>query len=623
MTYSTSNKYSSCEGMPIFCHFLNRELHDSIENKIDCELYKRHIQYLTIFHNEPLFCNISQIFEAAGSCSALADEIKELSRCGIFFAHSEHSRIEEFIESRKSLYWHDKERYPVYFTESPHILTDMLPASMGEEGSTTSFIHRNMASWDPQDPKETASKVISLADKKIITPYASQIQSIVSQRGERGLTAALFRDEKALISDPRTDGGIRRLLSALYVSHYCTEFNAARSWGLPGLSYYDDDFRQALLNHKIMEALLSVTGLKVFLDSKENFRRHERINEYYSFQRNVFIQTAKRISDALKTTFFADHKDGAAEYGVLKAVRALERYKTLFPPFPDDLSYLNALEQCHLRVQKIIFELSNTIEEFRVSIERNDSITPMVLIATATELEDEVLREIFEKDGIEKIGTDYSGRSSVHHYGRHGGVDVCHVRSSAGSLGPSGSEAVISDALRQTGAQYVISAGICFGMQPNKQSLGDIAISSKVRLYEAQRVNQSFWPFSKPNITPRGALSDASALLLDRTWGLRKGWNECKVFEGIIMSGEKLVDNKSFIDGLKSIEPEAVAGEMEGSGLCSIGERERVEWIIIKGICDWGFGKTKGAQKQAAENAFKFVTKLIKSNSLNSKAVVT
>jgi nucleoside phosphorylase len=37
--------------------------------------------------------------------------------------------------------------------------------------------------------------------------------------------------------------------------------------------------------------------------------------------------------------------------------------------------------------------------------------------------------------------------------------------------------------------------------------------------------------------------------------------------------------------------PYAIGGEMEGVGLAAAAERERCEWILVKGICDWADGE--------------------------------
>jgi nucleoside phosphorylase len=46
---------------------------------------------------------------------------------------------------------------------------------------------------------------------------------------------------------------------------------------------------------------------------------------------------------------------------------------------------------------------------------------------------------------------------------------------------------------------------------------------------------------------------------------------------------------------------------MEGSGLLASAHRTNTAWILVKGICDWGFNKKDDCQKIAVQNAIKFV----------------
>ncbi len=50
---------------------------------------------------------------------------------------------------------------------------------------------------------------------------------------------------------------------------------------------------------------------------------------------------------------------------------------------------------------------------------------------------------------------------------------------------------------------------------------------------------------------------------------------------------------------------------MEGAGVYAAAVRDRTEWIVVKGICDWGREKTYDFQELAAGNAAEFVLGLI------------
>ena len=62
---------------------------------------------------------------------------------------------------------------------------------------------------------------------------------------------------------------------------------------------------------------------------------------------------------------------------------------------------------------------------------------------------------------------------------------------------------------------------------------------------------------------------------------------------GLLLSGEKLVDNHDYREQLKRLAPEATGGEMEGAGLYVARQDAKVDWIVIKAICDRADGHKK------------------------------
>ncbi|MEH6727812.1 MAG: hypothetical protein V7703_16795, partial [Hyphomicrobiales bacterium] len=81
------------------------------------------------------------------------------------------------------------------------------------------------------------------------------------------------------------------------------------------------------------------------------------------------------------------------------------------------------------------------------------------------------------------------------------------------------------------------------------------------------------------------------------------------VFEGTILSGQKLVDDPSFVERLRERFPEAIGGEMEGNALATAAIYEGRQWILIKAICDWGMEKEDVSQNLAAERACQLAVK--------------
>ena len=93
-------------------------------------------------------------------------------------------------------------------------------------------------------------------------------------------------------------------------------------------------------------------------------------------------------------------------------------------------------------------------------------------------------------------------------------------------------------------------------------------------------------------------------------------WEGARVRFGLVLTGEKLVDNKDYREQLREFEPEAIGGEMEGAGLYVACQDAKTDWILVKAICDWADGnKSVGKdarQEAAALNAAAFVVHALK-----------
>lgn len=103
-------------------------------------------------------------------------------------------------------------------------------------------------------------------------------------------------------------------------------------------------------------------------------------------------------------------------------------------------------------------------------------------------------------------------------------------------------------------------------------------------------------------------------MLLDRAENHR-GWTfktslgtNAKVRMGELLSAEKLVDNAAYRNELRIRFPDAIGGEMEANGVAAACDRNRIEWLVAKAICDWGDGKkSKEFQREAARVSVDFL----------------
>jgi nucleoside phosphorylase/tetratricopeptide (TPR) repeat protein len=234
-----------------------------------------------------------------------------------------------------------------------------------------------------------------------------------------------------------------------------------------------------------------------------------------------------------------------------------------------------------------------------------------VLIVTVTKVESQAVLEVFKKATGQDSKPVVLGDTIYRDLGTVNGAKAFMVRSEMGAGGLGAAQQTVYEGTEQLSPAAVIMVGIAFGIDHQKQAIGEILVSQHLRLYELQRVGTD--KDGKPKITTRGARPDASPSLLSRFRSADDDWDDQKpkVRFGTILSGEKLVDNIDFRQQIHDLEPEAIGGEMEGAGLYTACQRRKVDWILVKAICDWADGhkdeKKDEYQQQAAHNAADFV----------------
>ena len=239
-----------------------------------------------------------------------------------------------------------------------------------------------------------------------------------------------------------------------------------------------------------------------------------------------------------------------------------------------------------------------------------------VLIVTATRVETQAVLEVF-LEATGQAPSVHPIRDRLYYdLGKINDTRVFMLECEMGSGGLGGSQESVRKGIQAISPLAVIMVGIAFGMDARKQSIGDILVSQQLLLYEYQRVGTD--REGMPNLVSRGDKPHASMWLINRfraVDSLRQDESETKVSFGLILSGEKLVDNCDFRDKLRDLAPEAIGGEMEGTGLYVSCQDEQVPWIVVKAICDWADGhkaRNKGKnQRLAAGKAADLVLRML------------
>ncbi len=234
-----------------------------------------------------------------------------------------------------------------------------------------------------------------------------------------------------------------------------------------------------------------------------------------------------------------------------------------------------------------------------------------ILIVTVTEVESRAVMKVFREATGKDSKPEPIGNRVYLNLGEVNGSRVFMALSGMGTGGVDGSQEDVRKGIEALSPSAVIMVGIAFGINEKKQAIGDVLISERLMLYDLQRVGTD--REGNLEIIPRGDRPHASPWLINIFQVAKLVWDEskAKVKFGLVLSGDKLVDNIDFRRQLLKFEPEAVGGEMEGDGLYVACQNSKVDWVLVKAICDWADGqkpKDKDAHQQlAANNAANFV----------------
>ena len=230
-----------------------------------------------------------------------------------------------------------------------------------------------------------------------------------------------------------------------------------------------------------------------------------------------------------------------------------------------------------------------------------------ILIVTVTDVESRGVLEAFEQVSDRAASPVSIGERVYWNLGTVNGARVFLARSEMGSGSLGASLDSVGKGIEALSPLGVIRVGIAVGVNEKKQAIGDVLVTERLHLYDLQRVGTQDGILK---ITPRDDKPHASPWLINLFKNAALSWKKAKVRFGTILTGGKLVDNVDFRDRLLGLEAEAIGGEMEGAGLYVACQDKKVDWILIKGICDWADGnkgeKKKARQKMAAGNAAAF-----------------
>jgi nucleoside phosphorylase len=595
---------------PIFLHFLNREAAEAIDWNPKHAGVVSILNVLLLTNCSRLTVNISQMLEFASDKPVLISKLAELFQNEILFTTSSSNNVAEFIESRKRLYNRTPKRYPMYFEHED--TAQRFSISQNNSFSMTDNLRRDLLNVSEGELALFARRARA-EDIRIFLENLSAFQKIIYKEEHLPITKSTINaiaNSGDLSSVALNSCG--RIFSALYNEHYAARNNNATCSGVYGRGFEDDLTDFPHYDVPVLRSLISSLGWQEIKLPRAP-KKIELYGSYGNFEHRVFVQHIHAFLHACAAQVSQNLGD-VSEYRAIPSER--QSIITLANNLLDH-------KRCHGTPENIINFYNVTCEWIQkaavFACERYSAfdatwkavMPPKVklsfLLHTATPVEDMALQSALEQAGYSIETHRAINRGFVHRFTRGGTVDIFHVRSNAGSVGPNGSELSASDAIASVNPQFVISVGICFGLKSDEHRIGDVCVSDVVADYETVRLGED-------EVRERGNRCPSGSTLVSAVNGLKVSYvgNDVpNIRNGLILSGQKLSDSKPFALSLKERFPDAIAGEMEAVGVMSSAQRNSIEWIVIKSICDWGYDKKKDDQELAAKNAAKFAVKVV------------
>ncbi|MDR7277341.1 phosphorylase family protein [Catenuloplanes atrovinosus] len=259
------------------------------------------------------------------------------------------------------------------------------------------------------------------------------------------------------------------------------------------------------------------------------------------------------------------------------------------------------------------------IADYRQEREVRMGRTPVMIMVADRIERDAVLAAVHAENGAEPE-REFVAQHTVFHLGELENTRLMLVQSEQGAIGPGGAAITAAAMIRRLDPDYLILTGICYGLRPGppggdgEQRLGDVLVAKQLRAIGYYRQTDA----DDRGQIRRGDHVSPSPTLLDRFRAAEVDWPGATVHFGPMLSADVLVDSRDLHDQLLESDPEAYGGEMEGAGVYAAAAPSKVDWIVVKGISDWGHGRGNAQRGPAAENAARFVVHTIRTGALDS-----
>jgi len=572
----------------IYLHFLDRELRDSVGwNPKEKDLLGLLLAGLCLAPGA-LYCSYSHLWESHLQFPQSFGTIREMLGAGMVIASSKNSTVDEFLVAHQALYEHDRLRYPMYFR--PRLIQQIgtiQPGIVVSKGATEALVK--------QVPTRAHESIVAGTEGDIRA--ARIIDKSFKHRKHEAVMATMFapyanNDRESLLR-------IRRIISLEYTRHYMATCSADILSGVCGLGHYDSlaaDF--PFYDAKWFLALLSFSGLSLSKEAAFQNAIENVAMQISQPSRAHFLLQWRTLITGIRRITCADNSVQAALNAKHQMFSELLRFAGALRPSKSSKFSLNELNGF---LGTVLYAARRGPKGAFFPLQE-DPIKSKIVLLVATDTEYRKIACGFATCSA-PLSSAILPKLAAWTAGLMNGYEIWVVRCEAGTMDQSGAMLATQDVIQQLRPKFIVMIGIAFGLKPKKQKLGHILVAKCLKDYETSKVTDT-------STVDRGAMPECSVELLSKARMV--DWDRTGVHFGQVISGCKLANSEKLIEELGKRYPEAIGGEMEGIGLSAACQRNQVEWILIKGICDWGKNKNDRFQSRAAAHAVDFCIKMIK-----------
>ncbi|WP_327638838.1 hypothetical protein OHB24_10840 [Kribbella sp. NBC_00482] len=578
----------------------------------------RLLRLLSLFTDADFYCGLSALYENDAVAGPVLRELELLTRTGNLAAFSHELSRDEFLESRRNAYEYDAARYPNYFSTNDSVPL-FAPTRLKPLGSTAP-LHRELLIWADELPR-TSGKW-----QPVALGLADPVGSALRKREGQAITFSYFRPELgALAQKASVEYRVRRKISEAFTRDYMQVGNGDIATGISGLQFFDSlSISFPAYDIPVLGHLAYILGCSDLVNPQTTpFAAFEPLvlqrREIQFYSAGVGVRwlidglsrwVAKFLSPTggIESIPSQDVKRARLRAILQDAARATGVMSLATPWHPDVVgAHMNdAVARLARSLGDRHADLRTIFEEspWGQSVEQID-----VLLVTVNDAETNALDVALQEAGFRDRTVFYTN-NSYHIYAGVAGTVVAAVRSGMSSRGTGGSTLTVREAIDDLRPAYVIAVGVAFGMKES-QAIGQVLISRQLADYELQRMGTNE---GNPHVVDRGSRVDAHPRILGRFLAASLGGHGFDVQVGQVISGDKLIDNLGFRQALAERFPEAIGGEMEGAGIQAAADREGTQWLVVKSVCDYAFGKSSDKMKRqaiAADSAARAVVHVI------------